>query len=557
MSLRENNNPYGILFWITMLAGWGCELISLFMTLRFLIIEFTGDVSPNSSLYILYLIGAIVLGLIIDSAKCFFFVWLILYKKEYVDIELFNISKPPSRENKAIEILFIIGWCFYVIFCFLLNCIVKAVLFIKHELIAIRGFAYALAFGALVFSLIASYSWFVVENRKSTRNSDEYIRVQTEIIALESTIKNNNKRIESCWNEINRTRWHYVKDSYRYDINRYEFDNKRLRSEIASKKVQLDNMLAIGVVGVNSFNLSIVKICKVIFHINISSDDAIYVFSFFLELIGFGFLTIWTVYNKEILLLWGKRISENRLIRSIANASQSAHKAQQYLYKIAEEISSEKYNGKIDPEKILYILNTHKTSKWAQRVMNGLPLPEDVMKKIDAHLKKTNPELPSYDPIDEEIDNMVEIANTIDGNGHDDDLTLENQDEILPENTDEKNDFDERFRERKKPLTLTGKNVHDDVEKIVHKNMKKTVHETVHKNDSKNGQKKTVLELKNVLRTKFQGKSDPFILYIWGQWSELSTKRKSYGNVSKLVSQVLPGNRTISKTYVYNLINER
>jgi hypothetical protein len=62
-------------------------------------------------------------------------------------------------------------------------------------------------------------------------------------------------------------------------------------------------------------------------------------------------------------------------------------------------------------------------------------------------------------------------------------------------------------------------------------------------------------ELKNHFSETFQGKTDPFILHIWDNWNDISRKKRSYGNVTKLVGTILPGiKKSVSKTHVWRTI---
>jgi len=557
-------------------------LVSAALTLLYLVpasLDFAQTQSASFSMTIVLVCIAVLLGITFDGAKNYCLLHLSVNKVD-VDIRDYESKKYPKLRKFAKSlVLFVFSYRIIFVILFLFTTII---------------------------SLIATYAKTSADSITATKNSTPYQNVQTLIDARKQSIADlrkrnstanneiviNNNRIEDASNEFYRTR--YKGNVYRNE-SAYRDANTRLSQEIGrntqaieqynqeiatlqERQIALEksiegegNLLTAGIVKTFS-------ICK----INISRDAANLWFAFVLELaiLGFGFAYITSTNDRIRLWLIDKKdrdkvsdkfqatVATNAVLKQIKALSDDMKTSEQEIRTVLEKVSkvyeqflTVGYQLHQTPAPSLLQESSQKKNRLPSddiKVLveyvtyNGKPLTSEQKAKVIGRFEN----LPDvYD--NTHIQNILKDVLDDENNGHDDDLTLENQDEILPENTDEKNDFDERFRERKKPLTLTGKNVHDDVEKIVHKNMKKTVHETVHKNDSKNGQKKTVLELKNVLRTKFQGKSDPFILYIWGQWSELSTKRKSYGNVSKLVSQVLPGNRTISKTYVYNLINER
>jgi hypothetical protein len=114
------------------------------------------------------------------------------------------------------------------------------------------------------------------------------------------------------------------------------------------------------------------------------------------------------------------------------------------------------------------------------------------------------------------------------------------------------NEFLNDLKKRKKPSTLTVKNVFDGVQKNVFENDKKRSEndlKNVPENDLKN-------DLKNVFEKQFQGKSDPFILYCWQNWNKVSGEKRSYGKCAKIVSDVLPGKKTISKSYCFSVIKK-
>ena len=113
------------------------------------------------------------------------------------------------------------------------------------------------------------------------------------------------------------------------------------------------------------------------------------------------------------------------------------------------------------------------------------------------------------------------------------------------------NQFLYEVGKRKTPSTLTVKNVSETVSKNISKNDSGTFQENK-KNVSEND---SVKRLKIVFKERFQGKSDPFILYCFDNWASISPgKKRSYGNLTNLVCQVLPSKKTVSKSYVYRVV---
>jgi hypothetical protein len=157
-------------------------------------------------------------------------------------------------------------------------------------------------------------------------------------------------------------------------------------------------------------------------------------------------------------------------------------------------------------------------------------------------------------------------------------ITGNNGNEILNENTENEIIANKPVTTSDKktfgfqPTRNVSKNVSNST-KIVSENNSKIVsgtkslsNETFQNKDLKRNEtltltKKNVSEdnLSNKLKRKFnetfQGKTDPFILHIWDNWNNFSSKKRSYGNVSKLVGTILPGTKkSVSKTHVWRTI---
>lgn len=125
------------------------------------------------------------------------------------------------------------------------------------------------------------------------------------------------------------------------------------------------------------------------------------------------------------------------------------------------------------------------------------------------------------------------------------------------------------------------KNVSDDVPKTFQKNVSETFHgngknvsgvvsENRFLNDLRKrdipstltdeivpGAPQTGDDLKTIFKTSFRGKSDPFILYCFDNWKNVSSgKRISYLNLTKLVNSILPVKQNVSKSYVYRVVRD-
>jgi len=108
------------------------------------------------------------------------------------------------------------------------------------------------------------------------------------------------------------------------------------------------------------------------------------------------------------------------------------------------------------------------------------------------------------------------------------------------------------IHEREKPFTLTKKNVPDGVQESVQKAVHRNVPNDVQNDDNLNGNYERFREIYN---TKFRGKTDPFILYVFDNWNKLTDVSFSYLKLTRAVSSILPGKKNrVSKTHCYNVI---
>ena len=104
---------------------------------------------------------------------------------------------------------------------------------------------------------------------------------------------------------------------------------------------------------------------------------------------------------------------------------------------------------------------------------------------------------------------------------------------------------------------LTGQRI-GQIKQQLGLSKKNEIQKKINSHDSSNASlqtKKAESFLLQILKEKYFGRSDEFILYVWDNWDKVGEGKRSFRNVAKIVGRILPNKDSISYQYVHRVIS--